>query len=211
MLALTFGPEEAGRAAAGRINAIHDRIHGRLGEDVGPFGAATSYSAHDPELLRWVHATLADSLLLAYQLYVGPLTAAERDRYCLEATAIEALLGIPRSFLPRDAEALRAYLDRMLDSGQIVVTDTARALARELLAPPVPRLASPVVRLMRLPAIGLLPPRIRAAYGFAWTPRDEVALDRTAAAIRRLLPLVPPVARYWPRARAAARHAARSG
>jgi uncharacterized protein (DUF2236 family) len=211
MLALTFGPDDAGRAAAGRINAIHDRIHGRLGEDVGPFAAATAYSARDPDLLRWVHATLTDSLLLAYQLYVGPLTAAERDRYCQEGSAIEPLLGIPRNFLPRNAEALRAYLDSMLDSGHIVVTDTARALARELLSPPLPRLASPVVRIMRLPAIGLLPPGIRAAYGFAWTPRDEVALQRSASMIRRLLPLVPPVARYWPRARAAARQAQRFG
>jgi uncharacterized protein (DUF2236 family) len=206
MLALTFGPDEAGREASARINAIHDRVHGRLGEAAGHFEVDAAYSAHDPDLLRWVHATLTDSLLLAYQLYVGPLAEAERDRYCEEGSAIEPLLGIPSDYLPRDTRALRAYLDRMLDSEEIAVTDTARALARELLAPPLPRLASPVLRIMRLPAIGLLPPRIRAAYGFTWTARDEAALHRTAAVIRGLLPLVPGVARHWPRARAAARH-----
>jgi len=205
MLALSFGPEAAGRGAVQRINAIHDRVHGRLSEAAGVFAAGTPYSAHDPDLLRWVHATLVDSFLLTYELYVDRLAGPERDRYCQEASEIEPLLGIPRNFLPRDMLALRAYLDRMLASGEIAVTDTARALARELLAPPLPRLAAPLVRVMRQPAIGLLPPPVRTAYGFAWGPRDEVALHRSAAVIRRLLPLVPPVARYWRAARRAER------
>jgi uncharacterized protein (DUF2236 family) len=209
MLALTFDPDGAGRGAIERINAIHDRVHGRLGEAAGGFGAGTPYSAHDPHLLRWVHATLVDSQLLAYQLYVGHLAPAERDRYCRESSEIEPLLGIPPNFLPRDVAALRAYLDRMLGSGEIVVTDVARALARELLTPPLPRLASPLVRVMRLPAIGLLPAPIRTAYGFPWTPRDEAALHRSAAVLRRLLPLVPPPVRHWRAARRAARRARR--
>lgn len=40
--------------AAG-INAIHDRVEGRLGESAGPWPAGTAYSAHDSELLRWVN------------------------------------------------------------------------------------------------------------------------------------------------------------
>ena len=35
MLALTFGSEEEAAGSAARINAIHDRVHGRLDESAG--------------------------------------------------------------------------------------------------------------------------------------------------------------------------------
>src|SRR5690349_13356441 len=73
MLSITFGREERMIAAAARIDAIHDRVHGR------------GYSAHDPELQRWVHATLLDSSLDTYERLVGSLTDEQRDRYCAEA------------------------------------------------------------------------------------------------------------------------------
>jgi uncharacterized protein (DUF2236 family) len=77
----------------------------------GTFPEGQRYTAHDPALLTWVHATLVDSFLLTYELFVGPLTVEERDRYCAESTAIEPLLGIPAGTLPRLHE-LRAYSRR---------------------------------------------------------------------------------------------------
>lgn len=204
MLALTFGtPEEAAETAAA-INRVHDRVHGRLGAGAGAFGPGTGYSAHDPALLGWVHATLLDTFLLTYERFVAPLAPAERDRYCLEAGAAAPLLGVPPSWLPLSAADLAAYMERMLASGEIAVTETARELAREVLSPPAPWPARPLLALARLPAIGLLPPPIREGYGFAWTGRQERALKWLETAVRRALPLVPPLLRYWPAARAAA-------
>lgn len=200
MLALTFGTGEEIEAVAGRINAIHDRVHGRLGEAAG-----ARYSAHDPALLTWVHATLLDSFLLTYRLFVRPLSHAEADRYCAETSAIESLLEIPAGRLPRTEGDLREYLDDMLASGAIEVTDAARDLAREVIAPPAPRVLRPLLALAALPAVGLLPPAIRAAYGLPWDGRREWALRVMAAASRSGLPLAPPVLRYWRVARRAAR------
>src|SRR5439155_12173343 len=84
-------------------------------------------------------------------------------------------------------------------------TPTARRLGRDLLHPPRPPLTGPLLWLMRLAAIGLLPPEIRAAYGFRWDARRERRLGFTAGLIRRLLPLLPPPLRYWPAARVASR------
>jgi uncharacterized protein (DUF2236 family) len=207
MLALTFGPGEAAEAAAGRINAVHDRVHGPLEASGGGEAAGAAYSAHDPELLTWVHATLVESFLLAYRLFVGPVTAAEADRYCLEVSGIEAALGIPAGRLPRTEGDLRGYLDAMLASGAIEVTDTARLLSREILAPPAPRVARPALWLAALPAVGLLPPAIRAGYGIPWDGRRERALRVVAVATRTALPVVPPALRYWAVARRAARRA----
>lgn len=203
MLRLTFGTAEDARGIARRINAIHDRVHGCLREAAGIFPAGTTYSARDPALLRWVHGTLIDSHLIVYELYVGPLTVEEKDRYCVEASGVEQLLGIPEGALPRSFAELGEYMERMLASGEIAVTERARALARAVVVPSVPRLARPGLRLIQLPTIGLLPPAIREAYGFPWSPGDELALYRSARAIRALLPLVPSLVREWPAARAA--------
>ena len=205
MLALTFGEEGAAGRAAGRINAIHDRVHGRLPRAEGAFAAGTPYSACDPALLGWVHATLVDSFLRAYQLYVRPLSPAERDRYCAESAGIEGLLRIPAGALPRTASALEAYMASRLASGEIAVTDTARRLARDVLYPPMSAPAWPALALLRLATIGLLPPPLRQAYGFAWNPRRAIALRASAALVRTVLPVVPSAVRHWPAARAAAR------
>ncbi len=209
MLALTFGTDDEAAAAAGRINAIHDRVHGRLEEAAGDAPAGAPYSAHDPALLTWVHATLLDSFLLTYRSFVRRLSPAEADRYCAEASGIEPLLGIPAGRLPRTEGDLREYLDEMLASGAIEVTEAARELAREVIAPPAPRILKPLLRIAALPAIGLLPPAIRVAYGLPWDGRRERVLRVMAAAARSGLPLVPPVLRYWPAARRAARRVRR--
>jgi uncharacterized protein (DUF2236 family) len=210
MLAMTFGPPgDTERAIAG-INAIHDRVHGRLPADAGPFRAGASYSAHDPALLTWVHATCVESFLMAYELFVAPLTADERDRYCEEASWIEPMLGIPVGALPRSMAELDAYMAGMYASGDLVVTDTARTLAREVISPPAPWPLRPFVLLMQLPAVGLLPPPIREAYGLSWGPRRERFLRRSAAVLRRVHVVLPGIVRHWPRARAAFR-AQRSG
>jgi uncharacterized protein (DUF2236 family) len=205
MLALTFGSRDDARRAADRINAIHDRIHGALSKAEGAFVAGTRYSAHDPELLRWVHATLVDSFLLAYGLYVRPLSLAQRDAYCAESTGIETLLGMPEGWLPRSEAELQAYLATMLAGDEIRVTDTARELAHEILWPPRSVLAWPALATARLATIGLLPPTLRADYGFPWDNRRAAALRASAAVVRRVLPIVPSILRHWPAARAAAR------
>lgn len=201
MLSLTFGDEEQAIAAAAGINTIHDRVSGRLPAGAGGFAAGERYSAHDAELLRWVHATLLDSILLAHDALVGPLTAAERDQYCAESVVMEPLLDIPAGLLPRNTVQLDAYIREMLSSDRISVTESGRRLARAVLFPPRWRLLWPALRPVQLLTIGLLPAAVRQAYGFAWTKRDARALSRWVAALRWLRRLTPAVLRQWPSSR----------
>jgi uncharacterized protein (DUF2236 family) len=189
MLSITFGDTEEMIAAAARINTIHDRVRG------------TDYSAHDPELQRWVHATLLDSVPCVYERLVGPLSSAQRDQYCLEAALMEPLLGIPAGSLPRDRSELDTYIRNVSTSGILDVTDTSRALARAVLYPPGWCVAWPVFRALQLLTIGSLPPAIRAAYGFAWRERDARALARWTRVLRILIRVLPPAVRQWPAAR----------
>lgn len=201
MLSLTFGTEEEAIATAARINGIHDRVSGRLDESVGPLAAGDRYSAHDPALLRWVHATLLESIPLTYDLVVGRLSSEERDRYCAESVIMEPLLDIPDGLLPRNGSQLDAYMRDMLSGGRIVVSARSRALARGLLFPPGWRLLWPIFRPLQLMTIGTLPAAVREGYGFSWTSRDARALNRWAAAFRALLRALPAFVRQWPAAR----------
>ena len=203
MLQLSFGTEREALAAAARINAIHDRVHGRLSHAAGIFPKGTPYSAHDSALLAWVHATLLEMNLRVYELFVTSLSAEEKDRYCNEASSIEGLLGIPNGRLPRSVSELQEYMDGMCASGEICVTDVARTLSRALIYPQVPRIFEPAIRFMRLTTIALLPTNIRADYGFTWSSRHDAIFRLLTALTRLILPLTPPILRYWPTACAA--------
>jgi uncharacterized protein (DUF2236 family) len=197
MLALTFGDRAQVEDAAAHINRIHDRINGALPAPAGRFPAGTRYSAHDPHLLCWVLATLMESVPLTYELFIAPLSRAEQVRYCREVRTVGALLGIPEDMIPRDPESVRSYIQSEIAGGEIVVTDLARTLARDILYPPFQAAYWPIARMMRLATAGTLDPRLRAGYGLAWTPRDERALDRWSRAMRSVRARTPARLARW--------------
>src|SRR5262245_41656249 len=129
MLALTFGTEVEREAALGGIRAIHRRVHGVLSVACGRFAAGTRYSANDPALLTWVHATLIESMVLTYEQLVEPLTDSERNRYCEDAAELAVALGASAHEVPRSWDAVNAYLERMYLSGEIAVGQQSRTLA----------------------------------------------------------------------------------
>jgi uncharacterized protein (DUF2236 family) len=200
MLSLTFGSNADRETTLDSINAIHRRVKGTLRESTGPVAAGTRYSAEDPALLLWVHATLLESIPLVYERLVAPLSDADRDRYCLEAEPVVQALGA-REGAPRSWADLRSYLDRMYSSGEIVVGKEARALAAAVLRPPFAPLVAPAARVNWLLTVGLLPPSIRAQYGFTWTPSDERALERWTVIIRGIRRWLPDAVALWPESR----------
>lgn len=203
MLTLTFGTEAEAHAVAARINGIHDRVCGRLPAASGRLPGGTPYTAHDPQLLLWVHATCLESFMLAYERFVRPLARDERDRYCDEAAEGGKLFGIPDALLPRTASGLARYMRDTVADGPIAVGDTARRLAHDVLHPASALVLGPALWGLRHVTVGLLPPAIRAAYGFAWSERREAALGVAAHAARAVVPRLPALVRCWPRARRA--------
>jgi uncharacterized protein (DUF2236 family) len=205
MLLITFGTEEERQRTGAGINSIHDHIYGELSETVGQYTAGTRYSAHDPALLAWVQLTLVALLPRAYELFVGPLTEEERDRYCRESTAMGPLLGIPEAQMYTTYAAVEAAIAARIADGTVAVGPAAREMSRDIVAPTIPRWGPFISPLTRLPTIGLLPPAIRAAYGFRWTPGHERTLRLFAAITRAVLPRLPRLTHHWPAARRAYR------
>jgi uncharacterized protein (DUF2236 family) len=193
-LTVIFGDSERWRAVVGRVGAIHDGVRGTRG--------STAYSAVDPELLLWVHATLVDASIAAYDAFVGPLPGAIRERYYLEMRRMGTAFGVPEPVHPHTYAAFRAYVDRTID--ELVVTDESRAVARRVLSPAMPPVVVPAGLLGGLASVGLLPQRIRRELGLRWNRGTQAALVSMAATLRTTVPLLPDRVRVWPHARAAA-------
>ena len=201
MLSLAFGDDAARERTLDIIRAIHRRVHGVLPHEVGSFAAGTPYSAEDPALLLWVHATLVDSMLLAYDRVVSPLSTAERDAYCTEAAAVAVALGARDDEVPRTWAALGGYMDTMIRSRTIAVGAEARQLADGVLTPAIFLVVWPAARVNRLVTVGLLPPSVRTQYGFTWSRRDERRLERVLRVISAVRRAVPAQIALWPDAR----------
>jgi uncharacterized protein (DUF2236 family) len=198
---IVFDARPRAEAALARIETIHRRVRGTIG-DSATFPPATAYRADDPELLLWVHATLVDSALVTYARFVKPLSVAERRRYYQDTKKLGALMGVPEAQLPDSYEEFGDYMKAMFESGAIAVGPTARSLARAILYPQ-PWFLKTFAPLNILITAGLLPPKLRRAYGLAWNRRREMALRLVAGSTRAALPVVPSVLRVVPHARAA--------
>ncbi len=200
---IAFGDAEIAGRAADRVWRTHGRVHGVSAE-------GAPYDARDPALLTWVWATLVDTALLVYERSVRPLAPGELARYHAEQVRFAEAFGVPPGHAPADPAAFRAYWERMV-AEELHVTDAARAVARSTLSPPgLPAPARLAFRALGVVTAGLLPPPVRADYGFGWGAGRARAMRAGARATRTLLPLVPKPAREFPVARRASR-AARSG
>lgn len=201
MLSLTFGDEARRRATIDRILAIHRRVHGTLRDEAGIFPAGTRYSAEDPALLLWVHATLLDSSVEMYTRLVGPLGPDEVDALCEEACTTLLDLGGDLDTAPRTWAALRAYLADVERRGTLHVVAPARVLARAILRPRVAGIPVPLSAAHQRLTLGLLPPSIRALYGFPWDATRERHFARTLALVRAMRRVAPRGLAWWRDAR----------
>lgn len=210
-LTIVYGTSAAARAEIRRLNELHRSIGGAVRDEAARRSHGATYTARDPELSLWVHATLVDSTIEAYDAWLGPRSVADRRRFYDETRPIGLAFGIGDALLPRDYDAFVAYMSRMLENhGPIHITPTARAIGRDIVNPPlgpvvpafgwVPRAA---YRWTMWPAIGLLPERLRGEFGFGWGPRERAVSAWLVATWRAWRPLVPTSLRWMPLARAA--------
>jgi uncharacterized protein (DUF2236 family) len=203
---VAFGPRLSAQRATRRVRAMHRRVRGALSAPAGRFPAGTPYAADDPELLLWVLAALADSATLTYERYVGSLSAAEKDALWADYRRVGREFGLRADEMPADWFGFRLYMEAMVDGDVLHVTDAARELAvRVVMRPPVPLRMRPVLELVNQITIGLLPPRLRREFGFAWDPVREVAVRGGAEYAKRLVvPFLPDRLRLVRSARRAA-------
>ncbi|HYL39908.1 MAG TPA: oxygenase MpaB family protein, partial [Candidatus Binatus sp.] len=169
-----------------------------------------------------------------YDAWLEPLPPERRAAFYAETLPVGRAFGIPTSLLPPDLEAFDAYRAAMLaPDGVIQVGDLARELGGVVLAPPLgPALAAlgdaetdgrdlrpalgavldalpaAAYRWLLWPSIGLLPPRVRTAYGLPWGPVQQAVSTWLVGSWRAWRPWLPASFRQMPQALAADRRVA---
>ena len=191
---MVFGTTGQALAAARRLHRRHAAISGTLGENAGAFAAPSPYCANDVAALRWVHATLVETALLAYQLVNPPLSAQDRERYYADARLFAALFGIPQSALPQSWADFARYVDDMFSSDTLAVGNAARSIAAELFCSAGTRLRAPFW--YRALTASLLPPPLRDAFELPHGPSELRSVERALTVLRRVHPWVPARLRY---------------
>jgi uncharacterized protein (DUF2236 family) len=136
VLGTTFGNTEAATEMIERVKRIHGRIEGTRPDGV-------PYSALDPELLAWVHATIPWMIMTAFERYKRPLEPDERDRYLAEQAVIGRLGGARE--VPETVADLREYVESVRPK-LAVNEQTCEFFEYLLTAPFVPRTPGPLDR-----------------------------------------------------------------
>ncbi len=194
-LTLVFGTAQEIEASLAEIERAHRPAVGVLAQSVGAHPAGALYNPRNPRQALWVFATLVEGALSGYQRFVGPLDATEQERFYADSARIGAWMGIREALLPPTYPALLAYMDAMLAEGQVAVGPKARAIAPFITGQTIAPLRPLTFPMNRLTA-GLLPPALRAQYGYAWSPADDKRLDQFSAWVRQIVPRLPPRLRY---------------
>lgn len=202
-LRIIYGSTRAAHDEIRRLNVLHRSVVG------------AGYTARDPELSMWVHATLVDSTLVAYDAWLEPLSRDRAARAYAETRPLGRAFGIPESLLPTDLGDFEAYLAGQLGlGGPVRPGPTARALAETIRHPPLPGVLGtlpipPAAYDWTLwPSIGLLPTAVREAYGFRWGPLERAVSAWLVTGWRAWRPLLPAAFRQMPQAHAADRRMA---
>jgi uncharacterized protein (DUF2236 family) len=204
VLTIVFAGAARAMRAVHDIERVHARVHGVLQADVGPFRRGTRYSAGDPELVFWVHATLVDTALLTYERFFAPLAAEARDAYYADSRVVARLLGVPDAVIPRTLGEFRAWFAGTVAGPTLTIGHAAEEIAASVIRPPMPLPLRPLVGLTRFVTAGLLPPPLRERYGLAWSSSRDTLLGAVAAASRGVVPHLPACLRLVPHARRAA-------
>lgn len=193
-----FGTEAEAHEIGKRVRAGHARVSGSLRARAGKYERGRRYSACDPELLLWVHATAVDTALLMYSTFVGRLSEEERESFYEEMKRVAFLFGRVDDVVPPTLADFFAYERKLLSGSDLVVAEPAREVARLVLRPPAPLAFRPALDALKALTIGLLPAAIRERYGFRWYARDDALLRAFSVAVRTTLPLVPRSLRFTP-------------
>ena len=191
MTQLALGTPEVSQQMSRLLRRSHATINGTQ-ED------GQRYRALDPENMRWVWATLLDTIMSVADTFVRPLTDDERERLYQEWVLVAEACGVPRSECPPDVHAFRAYVADVMEN-ELVVTTTARNIASTLRRPPLPpplRQAASGLITATLP--GQLPDRLRRELGLHWGPRTAARYSTVTTASRLFCRFTPGPARRLP-------------
>jgi uncharacterized protein (DUF2236 family) len=159
---LFTGSEDEARQAAATINRAHKPVRG------------PDYDARDRVLGQWVWATLVYSVVMGHHLFFNPLSEEEQQTVLDTFRRRGRLLGLSQE-LPATAGELLDYVNSMIESGEVRVTDEAREVARPIMGELLFPLPAALLPLTTYLARAALPEELRRQYDLSWNPLSQRA------------------------------------
>ncbi|MDQ2661179.1 MAG: DUF2236 domain-containing protein [Actinomycetota bacterium] len=190
--AIGFGDDDVVAAAVRSVNARHVPVRAASSE------GHPGYSAFDADAQRWVASTLLAVALELHERLWGPLESEAADAIVRGYAPLGLRLQAARAGWPQSRAEFDVWWAQRIAA--LEVGAEARAVARSLLsgASALPFGATALLPPVRLITAALLPPTIRTAYGFRWTPRVERVANGWLEAIALVWPRLPRVIRHAP-------------
>jgi uncharacterized protein (DUF2236 family) len=189
MFTMVFGTPDQALAVARRLHRRHAMVAGVLPTAAGPFAAGSPYYANEVSALRWVHATLVETALLAHDLVLPALSEDAREQYWSEARLYAALFGIPPDSLAPDWKSFIAYREAMTESDVLTVSPAARDIVRQIFSGAATRIRPPLW--YRALTAQMLPDRLRVAFELPLGEAERRSASRALKWMRRTYPALP--------------------
>jgi uncharacterized protein (DUF2236 family) len=185
---VVYGTTEQAEDAGSRVRRIHARLSG-----VDPATGET-FRIDEPELLRWIHVTAAESFCHTAQRAGLGLTPSEVDGYYREQLQVAKLVGLDAATVPASAADVAAYYEEIRP--RLVATPDAKTTARYLSVPTFPyKLGWTPVRPLWIGvsayAFSLLPAWARRLYGLPGLAATDLTATLTARGLRTAIRLLP--------------------
>ena len=171
----TFGAMPEVKEAIDLVNSAHQGVSGTSHR-------GQPYSASSPELAAWVHNSLTDSFLEAYQCFRGRLSIDHADQFVVEQTRVGEMLGA--SPLPTTAGELREWI-----SGHpgLAPSPGMRAAVRFLQNPPIPAAQRAGYQILMNGAITTIPRELASVLGLTPTPGARAGSTAMVLGLRRIM------------------------
>lgn len=202
---VTYGSTDAAREASHRVLRLHEHVRGIY---VDGHGAARSYAANDPELLRWVHIAFTDAFLASYKIWGGPIPGGP-DAYVREWAQAGKLMGVQAP--PLTAADMRRQLDKWYDAGDLRSDEKVRETVDFIRNPPLHPMLRPGYRVLFAAAVSSLDPKYRNLLGLSRASLGPVPLPTRLTTRATLAVVHLALGRVAPSERAARRRLRRLG
>lgn len=183
---IAFGAPAEREAARAELDGRHAPVRGRR-RDGQP------YSASEPRLVLWVHATLVHAALGVDEQWLHLLDAHGRQQLLEEMGRLGEAYGVAEGALPSRLDRFRDWFDAQLPG--LSVGPEALDVLDSVTAAPLEdvwgwpgglarRLGTP---LLRAEAADMLPRSVREAYGLRLSSRDRRLLGAAKGAFRAVI------------------------
>lgn len=197
VISIIYGSLDQAIHQARIVHNVHEKIRGRMGVDAGAFGKGSEYQANEANAMLWVHATLWDTAVMMHELFKGPLTPQEKNRYYEETRLFAYMFGIPDSILPRNWNEFMDYNRAKWDSDQLTVTPATRELAA-FLFDPLHVVLTPAMYWLKIVTAATMPPRLREEFGLRFGSREQFLFTQGRKVVSAAEPWVPDLLRHGP-------------